>query len=176
MDRAAEVLGNLTSMAILSSSIMLNPDRFLVVTRTQSIEVSRVEFVALMDTLKIRMAVKDRPGVQNLYIIKHLGQTRISNDQGGMPSACYTGSDGVFLATSLISVTKKITNMWKKLLSLSLLLPQMQLLDRASKCIPELNLDKLDLEKLYGCTKAFIYCLSNLSISKGVGAKLRVNI
>ena len=157
MDRAGEVLGNLTTMAILSSSIMLNPDRFLVVTRSQSIEVNRMEFVALMDTLKIRMAVQDRPGVQDLYIIKHLGQTRISNNQGGMPLACYTGSDGVFLATSLISVTKKITNMWKKLLSLSLLLPQMQLLDKASKCIPELNLDSLDLEKLYRCTKAFIY-------------------
>ena len=157
MDRAGDVLGNLTTMAILSSSIMLSPDRFLVVTRTHSIEVNRMEFVALMDSLKIRMAVEDRPGVQDLFIIKHLGQTRISNNQDSMPLACYTGSDGAYLATSLISVTKKVRNMWKKLLSLSMLLPQMQLLDRASRCIPDLNLDSLDLAKLYSCTKAFIY-------------------
>ena len=143
-------------MAILTSSLMLSPDRFLVVTRTQSTEVNRMEFKSLMDSLKIRMAVQDRPGIQDLFIIKHLGQTKISNDQDNMPLACYTGSDGAYLATSLISVTKKVKNMWKKLLSLSMLLPQMELLNKASRCISDLDLNSLDLAKLYSCTKAII--------------------
>ena len=143
-------------MAILTSSLMLSPDRFLVVTRTQSTEVNRMEFTALMDNLKIRMAVEDRTGVQDLFIIKHLGQTKISNVQDNMPLACHTGSDGAYLATSLISVTKKVRNMWRKLLSLSMLLPQMELLTKAGRCISDLDLNSLDLAKLYNCTKAII--------------------
>ena len=140
-------------MAILTSSLMLSPDRFLVVTHTQSTEVNRREFTALMDNLSIRMAIEDKKGVQDLFIVKHLGQTKISNVQDNMPLACYTGSDGAFLATSLISVTKKVRNMWRKLLSLSMLLPQMELLSKAGRCISDLDLNSLDLAKLYSCTK-----------------------
>ena len=141
-------------MAILTSSLMLSPDSFLIVTRTQSTEVNRREFTALMDNLSIRMAIEDKKGVQDLFIVKHLGQTKISNVQDNMPLACYTGSDGAFLATSLISVTKKVRNMWRKLLSLSMLLPQMELLTKAGRCISDLDLNSLDLAKLYSCTKA----------------------
>ena len=153
VNKAQKVLGNLTSTAILTSSLMLSPDSFLVVTRSQTSQVNRREFAALMDSLGIRMAIEDKNGVQDLYIVKHQGQTKISNVQDNMPMACYPGPDGTYLATTLMSVTEKVRSVWRKLLSLSKLLPQMKLLSKAGSCIEDLDFSNLNLAKLYGCTK-----------------------
>ena len=80
----------------------------------------------------------------------------ITNKQDNMPKACFVGSDGVFLATSLITVTNQVKDIWRKLLSLAKLLPQMELLDRAGSCVEKMNINNLDLKELFQCTKVII--------------------
>ena len=156
MNKAQEVLGNHSSTSILTSSLMIDSNSFLVVTNTHTTTVTRNEFKLLMDALNIRLDIKDSDSVQNLFITKSLGQTMITNKQDSMPKACFVGSDGVFLATTLITVTEQVKEIWRKLLSLAKLLPQMELLTRAGSCIEEMNISNLNLKELFTCTKVII--------------------
>ena len=156
VNKAQEVLGNHSSTSILTSSLMIDSNSFLVVTNTHTTTVSRAEFKLLMESLNIRLDVQDSDSVQSLFITKNLGQTMITNKQDSMPMACFVGSDGVFLATSLITVTNQVKDIWRKLLSLAKLLPQMELLASAGSCVDKMNINNLDLKELFQCTKVII--------------------
>ena len=156
INAAQEVLGNHSSTSIMTSSLMIDKNSFLVVTNTHTTTVNRAEFKLLMDSLNIRLDIQNTDYVQNLFITKNLGQTLVTNKQDSMPRACFVGSDGVFLATSLITVTNQVKEAWRKLLSLAKLLPQIELLSRAGSCVEKMNINSLDLKQLFQCTKVII--------------------
>ena len=128
-------------------------DHFLVVTRHQTSLVSKKEFQMLMSSLGIKVAIQEKNGIQDLYVIKDHGQTLISNSQSDSLKSCFTGTDGVYLATSLIQITKQVRSIWTNLISLAQLIPEMKLLSGADTCKQSLNLNNPDLSQLYKCTK-----------------------
>ena len=74
VNSAQEVLSNHSSTSILTSSLMINSNSFLVVTNTHTTTVSRAEFKLLMESLNIRLDIQDSDSVQSLFVTKNLGK------------------------------------------------------------------------------------------------------